>query len=156
CWEGSYTVNGYPAEFNAPDEGFSDPELEIAADGSGALTAEFSIGAGETSDGDPFEATEFGRLTLATFSAGSISHQSSIGFRATPDYQRVLVPSGVSGQTTSCSTDGGGTGWWGAWPSEFLSALNSHDSGKSVIAHYYSTGCGGKQDNKPPLPLDLS
>lgn len=156
-WDGSYTVNAYPAAFNAPNEIYSDPILTVEADGSGELTMDFTIGAGTSMGGEPFEEQSFGRLTMATFDAGSLSNKSYKGYRVTPDYQGVEVDIDppFSAQDRTCTTAGGATGWWGSWPAEFLDALQSHESGQSVMAHFYSTGCGGNQDIKPPLPFDV-
>jgi len=153
-WTGKYVVNAYPPSFNAPNETYEDPELTVASDGSGFLTVDFSIGAGTDMSGNPFDAQEFGRLKLATFDAGSLSAKSDTGYRVSPDYQG--VENGIAGQTKNCTTDGGATGWWGSWPQPFIDALNSHASGQSVLPHFYSTGCGGNQDLKPPLPFDVT
>lgn len=153
-WTGKYVVNAYPPQFNAPNETYEDPQLTVAADGSGTLTVDFSIGAGVDVNGNPFEAEDFGRITLATFDDGSLSNKTDTGYRVTPDYQG--VENGISGQTKNCSTDGGATGWWGSWPQPFIDALNSHPAGQSVLPHFYSTGCGGNQDLKPPLPFDVT
>lgn len=153
-WAGSYTVNAYPPSFNAPDEIYTDPILTIAADGTGTLTANFSIGAGVDQQGEPFAATDYGRLTLATYGVGSLSNKTPSGFRVTPRYQGVV--NGLESQTTTCSTGNGATGWWGSWPAQFVSALNSSAAGQSILPHFQSTGCGGLQDNKPPLPADVT
>lgn len=157
-WTGSYTVNAYPKQYGAPEEVYSDPVLEVEPDGSGTLTMEFSIGAGTSMSGEAFPAKDFGRLTIATFDAGSLSSRSSTGYRVTPDYQgrTWTAPSDTTPQTRTCSTDDGATGWWGAWPTDFLDALASHEAGRSVLAHFYSTGCAGRQDTKPPLPFDVT
>jgi hypothetical protein len=155
-WEGSYTVNAYPASFNAPDEIYSDPQLAVAANGSGTLTMDFSIGEGVDQAGNPFEEKDFGRITLATFDAGSLTAQSDGGYRVTPDYQGVEVTIPDTEQTRDCTTAGGATGWWGAWPQDFITALGSHPSGRSVLPHFYSSGCAGNQDLKPPLPIDVT
>ncbi|GAA1751917.1 S-layer homology domain-containing protein [Aeromicrobium alkaliterrae] len=150
-WTGSYTVNAYPAIYNAPNEIYANPTLTINADGSGVLKMSFKIGAGTSMTGTPFEEKDFGRVSLATFDAGSITSTGTNTFRIDPDFNG--VNSGISNQTTSCTT---GTGWAGSWPTEFVQALNSHESGQSVVAHFYSTGCGGRNDNKPALPIDVT
>ncbi|RNL62996.1 hypothetical protein EFK50_14870 [Nocardioides marmoriginsengisoli] len=152
-WTGSYTVNAYPPQFNAPNEIYQDPILTIAADGSGTLTANFGIGAGVDMQGNPFDAIDYGRLNLANFDAGSLSNKTATGYRATPKYQGVT--NGLAGQNTTCTTDSGATGWWGSWPTAFITALNSSSAGQSVLPHFYSTGCGGMQDFKPQLPIDV-
>ncbi|MEU5691959.1 hypothetical protein [Actinosynnema sp. NPDC020468] len=151
-WTGSYTVNAYPPQFNAPNEIYRNPKVGVNADGSGSLTVEFSLGAGVDMGGNPTAPQDFGRLTLLTFDAGSVSGLSATGFRVTPDYQGVQVDftDGGTAQTRSCGVDGGATGWWGSWPAEFVRTVPS-----SVRPHFYSTGCGGNQDYKPPLPFDV-
>lgn len=150
-WDGSYTVNAYPAGFNAPNEVYSDPELTLDAAGNGELTMNFELGAGVDVNGNPTEAHDYGRLPLLEFSNGSITPRSLGSFRATPDYRgvEVSIPEGGT-QTRSCTTDNGATGWWGSWPQEFIDAIPG-----SVRPHFYSTGCGGMQDNKPALPIDV-
>lgn len=152
AWTGSYTVNAYPPVYNAPNEIYSDPELTLDAEGSGELTMKFALGAGQDMEGNPTPAQDFGRLTLMTFSDGAVDETGLGTFRATPDYQgvEVTVPSAELQQNRSCTTAGGATGWWGAWPSTFVNALPS-----SVRAHFYSTGCGGNQDLKSALPVDV-
>lgn len=150
-WTGSYTVNAYPPQFGAPDEIYSNPELDIAADGSGELTMNFALGEGVDMEGNPIPAQDFGRLTLLTFGAGSDA-ETATGIRLTPAYQgvEVTVPDG-SEQVRNCTPGSGATGWWGSWPAEFVTTAPA-----SVRPHFYSTGCGGMQDNKPPLPVDLN
>lgn len=150
-WDGSYTVNAYPAIYNAPNEVYSDPELTLDGDGNGELTMGFALGAGVDMAGNPTPAQDFGRLTLLTFSDGAVDETAYGEFRATPDYQgvAVTVPDGGA-QTTTCTADGGATGWWGSWPQEFINAIPG-----SVRPHFYSTGCGGNQDLKPALPVDV-
>lgn len=145
---GSYTVNGYPAQFKAPDEIYRDPVVTVAADGSGSLSAEFSLGAGTDQAGNPTPAQDFGRLTLFRFETGAVSGLTSSGFRVTPAYQGVEVDvAGGTAQTRECV---GGTGWWGSWAPEFVNTVPA-----AVRPHFYSTGCGGNQDYKAPLPIDL-
>ncbi|MGP3533404.1 hypothetical protein ACTU3I_01315 [Microbacterium sp. RD1] len=152
-WTGSYTINAYPAIYNAPNEIYSDPQLSVAADGSGELTFDFTIGAGTDMNGNPFEAVDYGRLTLATFSAGSISGLDGDGYRLSPDFSGVtLDPAVVSNQVTTCTAPS----LAGAWPAEFVETLAADPAGASVAAHFYSTGCGGNQDLKPALPLDVA
>lgn len=151
-WTGSYTVNAYPAQYGAPDEIYSNPQLSVAADGSGELSFEFTIGAGVNMGGEPFDDKEFGRMVLATFSAGSISGLDGDGFRLTPDFEGVVIdPALNAGQTTSCTAPSKA----GAWPAAFVETLITDNGGSSVAPHFYSTGCGGMQDAKPALPMDI-
>jgi len=151
-WTGSYTVNAYPAQYNAPNEIYSNPKLTLDGDGDGTLTMNFALGAGQDMSGNPTPAVDLGRLTVLTFSDGSVDETGFGKFRATPNYQgvEVTVPSGETAQNRTCTASGGATGWWGSWPSEFVNAVPA-----SIRPHFYSTGCGGLQDNKPALPVDV-
>ncbi len=105
-WSGSYTVNAYPAQYGAPDEIYADPQLDVEPDGSGTLTMRFTIGAGQSMTGEAFPAKDFGRLTIATFDAGSLSAQTSTGYRVTPERgrarRRTAPPAGgARGRRTS-------------------------------------------------------
>ncbi|GAA2974950.1 hypothetical protein [Actinokineospora diospyrosa] len=145
---GSYTVNAYPAQFNAPNEVYKNPVVTVAANGSGSVSVEFSLGAGVDVSGNPTPAQDFGRLTLLTYDAGSLSGLTANGFRVAPDYQGVQVDvTGGTAQTRTCES---GTGWWGSWSPQFVNTVPA-----SIRPHFYSTGCGGNQDYKAPLPFDI-
>lgn len=149
-WDGSYTVNAYPPQFGAPDEIYADPELTVESDGSGTVTMDVTIGAGVDQDGNPTPAEQLGRLPVMTFAAGSVADPAAAQYRVRPDYQGVEVdPDGPQDRT--CTTSGGATGWWGSWPVAYVQALPA-----AVQPHFYSTGCGGLQNNKPPLPFDVA
>lgn len=149
AWTGAYTVNAYPASFGAPDETYADPVLTLAADGSGSLSFDVTVGAGVDLAGDPSPARQLGRVTVLTFSAGSRTALDDDGYRLSPDYQGVAVtPAGTA--QVRCSAAGGSTGWWGSWAPELVTALPA-----GLQPHFYSTGCQGTQDLKPPLPVDL-
>ncbi len=86
-------------------------------------------------------------------SAGSITGLDSDGFRLTPDFEGVLLDSSVvSNQTTTCTAPSKA----GSWPAEFVETLAADPAGASVSSHFYSTGCGGNQDLKPALPVDVA
>jgi hypothetical protein len=148
-WAGSYTVSAYPASFNAPPETFRDPILTVAADGSGSLSFELATGVGADMDGATVPAAELGRLTVLTFSAGA-AQATAGGVRLSPDYRGVVLGA-ETGSQVQCTAGEGATGWWGSWAPQFVAAVPA-----SLRPHYYSTGCGGAQDTKPPLPVDLS
>jgi hypothetical protein len=150
-WDGEFTLNAYPtlpAGTAAPDETYADPQLTVATNGSGTLSFDVTIGAAFDQSGNPTPATSLGRKVVSTFDAGDRSNSSSTGYRISPDFQgvAVTVPDGTA-QVQSCSD----TGRWGSWPAAFVTALPS-----SIRPHYYSTGCGGMQDNKPALPFDVA
>lgn len=144
-WDGDFTFNGYPASFNAPDEKLSDPSLTVNADGSGALSFDVIIAAGVDIDGNPTEETNAGRTTTLTFGAGAADVAQDGTITLDPDYANVTYAAGA--QDTSCTGDN----VWGAWPVEFIDAVAD-----SVRPHYYNTGCGGTQNTKGPLPVQLN
>ena len=151
AWTGSFTINAYPslpAGAAAPDETYADPELSVAADGSGSLTFDVTIGAGFDMDGNPTPAQNLGDLTVAQFAAGTLTGNATDGYRLTPKYQGVTrtAATGDAPQDTTCT----GANTWGSWPTAFVGTMPS-----SIRAHYYSTGCGGLNNAKPALPLDL-
>lgn len=152
AWTGSYTVNAYPAQYGAPDEIYSNPQLTLDADGNGEVTMNFALGAGKDMDGNPTPAVDLGRLPVMTFAEGDVVANGPDRIRATPEYLgvEVTVPSDSGAQTRSCTAGAGSTGWWGSWPQEFVTAVPA-----SIRPHFYSTGCGGLQDAKPALPLDV-
>ncbi|MGO3885443.1 MAG: hypothetical protein ACTJHU_04020 [Mycetocola sp.] len=157
-WEGSYTLNAYPANLGAPDESYADPELVVAADGSGTLTMDVIIGAGTSMEGEPVPAAPLGRQTLATFSEGSlVSDDLTSGYTLTPDYAGVEIfptpgasddESNSTPQDRTCTAEGAGA--WGSWPTDFVRAMP-----EAVRAHFYSTGCGGMNDAKAALPVQV-
>lgn len=150
-WTGSYTVNAYPAQFNAPNEVYSDPQLTLDAEGDGQLTMNFTLGAGVDQLGNPTPATDLGRVPLMRFDDG-VAATGLDSFRLTPEYQGVelTLPEGQGTQTRDCVASESATGWWGSWPQEFVTKVPA-----SVRPHFYSTGCSGNQDLKPALPADL-
>ncbi|WP_314038816.1 hypothetical protein [Dietzia sp. CH92] len=143
-WDGDFTFNGYPAHLNAPDEKLSDPSLTVNPDGSGALTFEVLVGAGQDQAGNPTPETNAGRKNVVTFGAGSAEVAQDGTITLNPEYAGVTYAAG--GQTTCSSPD-----VWGSWPVEFVESLAA-----SVRPHYYSTGCGGSQNTKAPLPVQLN
>ena len=148
-WDGTYTVNAYPAQYGAPDEIYADPRLTVESDGSGTVTMDVTIGAGVDQGGNPTPEKPLGRVAVMTFDAGSVVDPGAAAYRVKPDYQGVKVDLDGS-QNRTCTTGGGATGWWGSWPAAYVKALPA-----AVRPHFYSTGCGGMNDNKPPLPFDV-
>ncbi|WP_278258985.1 hypothetical protein [Nocardioides convexus] len=141
-----------PGRLQRPQRGLLRPrDSPSTPPATASLTMNFELGAGVDVNGNPTQAHDYGRLPLLEFSNGSITPRSLGSFRATPDYRgvEVSVPEGGT-QTRGCTTDNGATGWWGSWPQEFIDAIPG-----SVRPHFYSTGCGGMQDNKPALPIDV-
>lgn len=149
-WTGSFTINAYPVSVGAPSETFADPRL-VLEDGSAQLTFDVTIGEGKDQDDNPIPAAPLGRITVLDFSDVDVADVLDGSARLVPDYLGVAAPASVTDQVTTCSTDGGGTGWWGSWPAELVAGMAD-----ALRGHYYSTSCGGRQDNKPPLPFDLT
>jgi hypothetical protein len=147
-WSGSYTVNAYPAMFNAPNEIYHDPMLTVDAEGNGELSMHFVLGAGTDMSGNPTPETDLGRVTLVTLSNVVVT---PTGFTVIPDYQGVTLDasrmSDTSAQVTNCTAPNG----WGSWSPEFVYAMPAF-----VRPHFYSTSCGGMQERKPALPIQVA
>ena len=124
-------VNGYPPALKAPT--ILGSPIEVAADGSGALTG-FSIGAGASTE--PLR-----RIRPSNASWGSISHQSDWAPRPLSGRARSREPN----QTTSCSTDGGGPD--GGAPGQRISWPSTPRPSSPTT----TPECGGA-DNQPPAP----
>ena len=147
-WDGEFTFNAYPASYNAPDETLTDPTLTINADGSGSLAFDVIIGAGVDLDGNPAPETNAGRKNVVNFGTGAATVASDGTITLVPEYAGVeYSDSAGSEQARDCSAPS----VWGSWPAEFVSAVSP-----SVRPHYYSTGCGGLNNNKGPLPLAVN
>ena len=143
---GDWVLNAYPTlpAVGAPDETLRDPVLAIEPDGSGELSFEVFIPAGMDMNGNPVPATGPERITLAEFDA--LSELSSTALAAQPSYVgRAYSPEAGQSAYDDCAGAGG------SWPSAWIDFLPT-----SVRAHYYSTGCGGLNDRKPPTPFSVS
>jgi hypothetical protein len=143
---GDWVLNAYPTlpAVGAPDETLRDPILTINADGSGTLSFEAFIPAGLDMNGNPVPATGPTRIAIADFA--SLSQFTSSSLKATPNFAgRAYTPPVGESPFVAC----GGAG--GSWPAAWVNFLPS-----SVRAHYYSTGCGGLQDRKPPTPFTVA
>lgn len=144
-WDGEFTFNAYPASYNAPDETLADPTLTINADGSGSLAFDVIIGAGVDLEGNPAPETNAGRKDVVNFGAGAATVATDGTITLSPEYAEVEYSDSAAGeQARDCPAPS----IWGSWPAEFVSAVSP-----SVRPHYYSTGCGGLNNNKGPLPL---
>lgn len=139
-YDGSFTINAYPAGFGAPDETYADPVVGVAADGTGTVSFDVTFGSGSDMSGNPTAPISVGRVVLATFDA---TDAGDSGFTIAPDYQGVTYtpPSGETSQNRECAI-------WGSWPVGFVDELPSF-----VRAHYYSTSCSTQQTYKPALPI---
>jgi hypothetical protein len=143
---GDWVLNAYPTlpAVGAPDETLRDPILTINADGSGSLSFEVFIPAGMDMNGNPVPATGPSRIVMADFE--DLSQFTATSLTATPNFAgRAYTPPVGESPWAACSGAGG------SWPSAWIDFLPS-----SVRAHYYSTGCGGLNDRKPPTPFTVA
>ena len=142
-WDGDFTINAYGGSFGAPDETFADPILTLHPSGAATVSFEVTVDAGQDIDGNDSPAVDAGRITLLDVSASGFSREGST-IKLNPNFAGVEYH---TGQTRTCTSPD----VWGAWPTSFIDALP-----ESVRAHYYSTGCGGKQNLKGALPAQLT
>lgn len=143
---GDWVMNAYPTlpAVGAPDETLRDPILTIEPDGSGELSFEVFIPAALDMNGNPVPAVGPTRITLAEFD--DLSQFTATALKAQPTFAgRVYTPASGEAAFNAC----GGAG--GSWPAAWIEFLPT-----SVRAHYYSTGCGGLNDRKPPTPFTVS
>ncbi|AWH94779.1 hypothetical protein [Dietzia psychralcaliphila] len=143
-WDGEFTFNAYPANLNAPDETLADPTLIVNADGSGELEADVTIGAANDMSGNPTPEVNAGRTMVLSFGTGAAQVAQDGTITLSPEYAGVQHNGGAQDRT--CTTPN----VWGAWAPEWLAAVPG-----SVHPHYYNTGCGGDQNLKRPLPLQV-
>jgi hypothetical protein len=143
---GDWVLNAYPTlpTVGAPDETLRDPILTILADGSGSLSFEVFIPAGLDMSGNPVPAVGPSRITVADFA--DLSAFTANSLKAQPNFAgRVYTPAADQSPFNACSGAGG------SWPAAWIDFLPT-----SVRPHYYSTGCGGLNDRKPPTPFTVS
>lgn len=141
---GDWVLNAYPPQYGAPNETLRDPVLTINADGSGSLSFEAYLPAGTGMDGQPSPAVGPTRITTVEFA--DLTSFTATSLKTTPIFAgRVYTPAAGQSPWVSCSGVGG------SWPSAWIDFLPT-----SVRPHYYSTGCGGLQDRKPPTPFTVS
>ncbi|GAB3045217.1 hypothetical protein GCM10027079_07270 [Sediminivirga luteola] len=146
-WEGTgeWGLNSYPANFGAPDQLYSDPVLSIDEDGSGELTVVARIpGGGVDMEGNPTGGHGPERLPIATFSEVELSED---GLRIESDFEGVQPPElyGTEMELPACEHPSG------SWPAEFIEFM----AGGGFASHYFTTGCGGMQEHKPPMPIEI-
>ncbi|GAA1052110.1 hypothetical protein [Dietzia natronolimnaea] len=144
-WDGEITFNAYPANLNAPDETLADPKLTVNADGSGTLNADVTIGAANDMNGNPTPEVNAGRTTVLSFGPGAAQVAQDGTITLSPRYAGVQHNGGTQDRTCTAPNV------WGAWTPEWLAAVPA-----SVHPHYYNTGCGGDQNLKGPLPLQVT
>ncbi|KAA1422410.1 hypothetical protein FE697_014780 [Mumia zhuanghuii] len=133
AWDGDFTVvfySGMSFFF------VSDPELSVARDGTGVLTATLSGFGSSLADPTVWTSVPARKVTLATLPSVDIDAD---GVTVAPAYEGVR--NGAVDQSTT------GTGW-GSWPTSFIAWLA--DAGSA--SYWYSSG-GAVDANKPPLPI---
>lgn len=137
-WNGSFSVNFYGGLVPFT---FTDPELTVDADGSGALKAEMS-GCASNID-NPSVCTPFASVpdvTVADFSGVEIDPSGEVEVK--PEYAGVEVDE-VDPTKPQVRTGSG----WGSWPASFV----SFHVQTGLAAYWYSSG--GDDTAKPPFPF---
>jgi hypothetical protein len=95
----------------------SDPVLEVAADGTGTVTARLSGYAADMDDPTIWSALAPRDVVIATLSDVTVTTE---GFTATPDYLGVAIPDDVAGRNPQAAPDAANAAWWGAFPADFV------------------------------------
>lgn len=140
-WEGSFSVNFYGG---LVPFWLTDPELVVAADGTGTLTADID-GYG-SSMANPEQRTPLDAVAdvpIATFSDVEIDPAGEV--TVTPAYAGVEVdlPAEVTQQNRTAEG-------WGAWPQAFVDVHLA----TGLSSYWYSSG-GAADGKKPPAPFSV-
>lgn len=121
----------------------SDPELSVAADGTG--TVEATVGGYATAMDDPekWEALPESTVTVATLKGVEVTET---GIAATPDYREVTydAPAGATAQNRTAAT-------WGAFPQGFVDFQQRVGQG----SYWYSSG-GSADPRKVANPFAVA
>ncbi|WP_418057922.1 HtaA domain-containing protein [Pimelobacter simplex] len=139
AWDGAFSVNFYGGLVPFT---LTDPELIVAADGTGTLTADLSGYAATMADpNDRTPLDPVADVTVATFHDVEIDPAGRIS--VAPDYAGVElgVPAGQAAQ------DRTGAGW-GSWPQGFV----DFQFKTGLSSYWYSSG-GAADAKKPPYPF---
>lgn len=138
-WAGAFTVNFYDGLVPFT---FTDPELVVAADGTGTLRADLSGYASSQSNPnqrDPIPPVA--DVTVATFSGVRIDPAGRVAIAPAYAGMEVSVPAGTTPQNRT-------VGGWGAWPQPFV----DFHVRTGLSSYWYSSG-GAADAYKPPHPL---
>lgn len=146
-WDGTFTVNFY-GQF--VPFWFIDPTLEVAADGSGTLTA--TMGGFASDIGDPSTRTplpETPGVVVAEFADVYASGDLNTGFTSPTSYLGRSVTT-LPGAPQLPQTPANAA-FWGSWPQSFVDFQN--DTG---LGPFWYTSGGLVDPKKPSQPVDVS
>lgn len=140
-WEGTFSVNFYGG---LVPFWFTDPVLEVAADGTGTLRADLD-GYG-SSQADPNQRTpldEVPGVRVATFDDVELDPAGAVVVAPAYDGVEVDLPASATPQHRS------GAGW-GAWPQPFV----DFHLATGLASYWYSSG-GAADGHKAPAPVTV-
>ncbi|HTR75585.1 MAG TPA: hypothetical protein VMH33_10080 [Solirubrobacterales bacterium] len=136
-WGGAFSVNFYAG---AVPFTIIDPELVVAADGSGELAGTI-LGCEASMGGPGCEPLAPAHVTVANFSGVHVTPEEVL--TVTPDYAEVEVET-VGAQPQNRSVAG-----WGAWPQSFV----NYQIETGLSSYWYSSG--HNDTRKAPLPFSV-
>ncbi|QZQ56353.1 hypothetical protein KZI27_05850 [Curtobacterium sp. TC1] len=136
AWDGGFTVAFYGGLTYWSAE---DPELHVAADGTGELTATVS-GYAASRDGGSWAPLTPRTVHLATLTDVDVT---STGITVSPDWQGVEPASATSLNKTNAD--------WGSWPADFVDFQN--ETGQS--SYWYTSGANDAAAKKPQ-PISIA
>jgi len=141
AWEGSFSVNFYGGLVPFT---IADPELHLAADGTGDLSADLEgCSASMVNPNECVPLAPDPDAVIATFGGVTVDPAGTLTIQ--PDYAgvEVTIPEGGTPQNREVAG-------WGAWPQEFVDFQQQ----TGLSSYWYSSG-GGADPKKPPLPLTI-
>nr|WP_275940842.1 HtaA domain-containing protein [Nocardioides zeae] len=140
-WDGAWSVNFYDGLVPFT---LTDPVLTVAADGTGALTADISGYASSASDpGTRTPLEPVADVTVATFSGVEIDPAGTV--EVVPDYAGVEVVTPADHAAQDRTVDG-----WGSWPQGFVDV-----HGRTGLASYWYSSGGAADPRKPAAPFTV-
>lgn len=123
----------------------TDPTLEIAADGTGTLTATASGFGASMENPDLWSPLEEREITLADFTDANFSGAGNL--TATPTYLGTAVETDATPQVAKSEAN---TAYWGSFPQSFVDF--QYATGQS--SYWYTSG-GARDVAKPATPVNV-
>lgn len=144
AWDGAWSVNFYGGLLPFT---ITDPELVVAADGTGELVGDLTGYAGSMDNPEvktPMPPVP--DVTIATFAGVEVDAAGRVEITPEYDGRAIDVPAGVTAQDRTSAG-------WGAWPQEFVDVHFV----TGLSSYWYSSGGAADPKKRPaPFAVDLA